>query len=46
MTATMWPTHKTKARVRKNAKLYRKKRGIRLRRITKGGKRVVPHEHN
>lgn len=38
-------TAKEKARVRKNSKLYCKKRSLKLRRLLKGGKRgVISHE--
>lgn len=39
-------TAKIKARTRLNAKLYRKKRSLKLRRLHKSGKRgVTPNEH-
>lgn len=37
--AANWPTHRVRARVQENAKLYRKKRSRKTRRLHKGGKR-------
>lgn len=39
--AAQWPTHRVKDRAAKNAKLYRKKRNRKLRRLFKDGKRGV-----
>lgn len=39
MAAIVWPTHKAKARARQNAKIYWKKKGRRIRRLYRDGKR-------
>lgn len=47
MSAVSWPTHKAKARSRQTSKLAKKKRGIKLRRLHKDGKRrVISRELN
>lgn len=46
MASISWPTHKAKARSRQTSKLAKKKRGIKLRRLHKDGKRgVISREH-
>lgn len=39
MARVQWPTHKAKARQRKNVALYFKKRGKKIRRLYRDGKR-------